>query len=80
MIQANSYAALRSKRLIVLSSFSLCRDSSSISKSSCSPNQNLAELPKNMESLIAVSADILLFPFIISEIRVCGIDCSLERR
>lgn len=51
--------------------------SSSKSKSFCKPSKNFAELPKYLLNLSAVSAVILLEPFTISEILVCGIAISL---
>ena len=55
-----------------MESNSACFDfsASSKSKSSWIPNQNFAEFPKNFEKRSAVSAVILRFPWIISDILV----------
>ncbi len=52
--------------------------SSSMSKSSCNPSQNLAELPKYLENRKAVSAVTLRLPLMIAEILGWGIPVSLE--
>src|ERR1051326_9090211 len=53
------YAALRAYCFIIFRSRTRCTCSSSMSKSSCSPSQNLAVVPKYLDSLSAVSAVIL---------------------
>ena len=53
---------------------------SSKSKSSWIPNQNFAEFPKNFENRSAVSAVILRFPWMISDILVWGRCVSFARR
>jgi hypothetical protein len=64
----NAFIDLNNKPFVAISS--------SISKSSCNPSQNLAELPKYLLNLKAVSAVILRLPLIISEILVWGISIS----
>ena len=55
------------KDLIDFSKEPFANVSSSISKSSCKPSQNLAEFPKYLLNLKAVSAVILRLPFTISD-------------
>jgi hypothetical protein len=74
------YAAFPANLRIELSVSFKRRDSSSISKSSCSPSQNLADTPKYFERRSAVSAVTARFPLIMAEIRGWGMPVSFECR